>query len=110
MVLLLLTGAVRPLEGAATPRRLGSRRGTVTKWSQIKEDGDKLSGAGCNAESSITPVVRLDGAGTTHIFKKYLSLISNATFPDEKEANQTWNGTSEGTLKLAESRERHPAG
>jgi ABC-type phosphate transport system substrate-binding protein len=76
----------------------GIFRGTITKWSQIKEDGDKLSGAGCNAESAITPVVRLDGAGTTHIFKKYLSLISNATFSDEKESNQTWNGTSEGTL------------
>ncbi len=76
----------------------GIFRGTITKWSQIKEDGDTLSGAGCNAESAITPVVRLDGAGTTHIFKKYLSLISNATFTDEKESNQTWNGTSEGTL------------
>jgi ABC-type phosphate transport system substrate-binding protein len=76
----------------------GIFRGTITKWSQIKEDGDTLSGAGCNAESAIIPVVRLDGAGTTHIFKKYLSLISNATFQDEKEANQTWNGTSEGTL------------
>lgn len=76
----------------------GIFRGTITKWSQIKEDGDTLSGVGCNAESSIIPVVRLDGAGTTHIFKKYLSLISNGTFLDEKEANQTWNGTSEGTL------------
>jgi ABC-type phosphate transport system substrate-binding protein len=76
----------------------GIFRGTINKWSQITEDGDKLSGTGCNAASAITPVVRLDGAGTTHIFKKYLSLISNASFVDEKEANQTWNGTSEGTL------------
>ncbi len=76
----------------------GIFRGTITKWSQIKEDGDTLSGAGCNAESAIVPVVRLDGAGTTHIFKKYLSLISNATFLDEKEGNQTWDSTSEGIL------------
>jgi ABC-type phosphate transport system substrate-binding protein len=76
----------------------GIFRGTISKWSQIKEDGDTLSGAGCNAESSIIPVVRLDGAGTTHIFKRYLGLISNGTFQDEKEANQTWKGTSEGLL------------
>jgi ABC-type phosphate transport system substrate-binding protein len=76
----------------------GIFRGSITRWSQITEDGDKLSGAGCNAESAIIPVVRLDGAGTTHIFKKYLSLINGATFQDEKEASQTWNGTSEGLL------------
>jgi ABC-type phosphate transport system substrate-binding protein len=73
-------------------------RGTLTKWSQLKEDGDALSGAGCNAESTIQPIVRKDGAGTTHIFKKYLSLISGATFVDQKEANRTWNEVSEGTL------------
>jgi ABC-type phosphate transport system substrate-binding protein len=73
-------------------------RGTITTWNQITDDGDALSGAGCNASSAITPVVRLDGAGTTHIFKKYLSLINEAVFTDEKEGSQTWNSTSEGTL------------
>jgi ABC-type phosphate transport system substrate-binding protein len=73
-------------------------RGTITTWNQITDDGDALSGSGCNASSAITPVVRLDGAGTTHIFKKYLSLINEATFTDEKEGSQTWNSTSEGTL------------
>src|SRR6201994_721691 len=73
-------------------------RGTLTKWSQLKEDGDALSGAGCNPDSTIQPIVRKDGAGTTHIFKKYLSLISGATFVDQKEANRTWNEVSEGTL------------
>jgi ABC-type phosphate transport system substrate-binding protein len=76
----------------------GIFRGTITKWSQITADGDKLSGAGCNPESAIQPVVRLDGAGTTHIFKRYLSLINGASFTDEKEASQTWTGTSEGLL------------
>jgi ABC-type phosphate transport system substrate-binding protein len=73
-------------------------RGTITTWNQITDDGDALSGAGCNAATAITPVVRLDGAGTTHIFKKYLSLINEASFTDEKEGSQTWNSTSEGTL------------
>jgi ABC-type phosphate transport system substrate-binding protein len=76
----------------------GIFRGTITKWSQITEDGDTLSGAGCTATSPIIPVVRLDGAGTTHIFKKYLGQINAATFPDEKEASETWNNISEGTL------------
>jgi ABC-type phosphate transport system substrate-binding protein len=76
----------------------GIFRGTITKWSQITEDGDALSGSGCVSSTAITPVVRLDGAGTTHIFKKYLSLINSSSFPDEKEGSQTWNSSSEGTL------------
>jgi ABC-type phosphate transport system substrate-binding protein len=76
----------------------GIFRGTITQWSQIKDGGDAISGAGCNAASPIIPVVRLDGAGTTHIFKKYLSLIGPSSFTDEKEASETWNATSEGTL------------
>jgi ABC-type phosphate transport system substrate-binding protein len=74
----------------------GIFRGTITKWSQIKEDGDTLSGAGCNPESTITPVVRLDQSGTTHIFKRYLGLISNASFTTEKEETKTWNQVAEG--------------
>jgi ABC-type phosphate transport system substrate-binding protein len=73
-------------------------RGTTTKWSEIKDGGDSISGTGCNAVSPIIPVVRLDGAGTTHIFKKYLSLIDPSTFTDEKETAESWNATSEGTL------------
>ncbi len=75
----------------------GIFRGTITKWSQIKEDGDTLSGAGCNPESTIIPVARLDQSGTTHIFKRYLGLISNASFLTEKEATKTWNEVAEGT-------------
>jgi ABC-type phosphate transport system substrate-binding protein len=51
--------------------------GTVTKWSQITEDGDKLSGSGCGAETAITPVVRVDQSGTTHIFKRFLGVINS---------------------------------
>jgi ABC-type phosphate transport system substrate-binding protein len=76
----------------------GIFRGTIKTWNQITDDGDVLSGAGCNAATAITPVVRLDGAGTTHIFKKYLGLTNNASFTDEKEGSQTWESVSEGTL------------
>ena len=76
----------------------GIFRGSITTWNQITDDGDKLVGASCNASSPIIPVVRKDGAGTTHIFKKYLSLINKSTFIDEKEASETWDNVSEGTL------------
>jgi len=72
-------------------------KGDIKEWGEIKDDGDTITGTGC-ATAAIQPVVRLDGAGTTHIFKKYLSLIDEGTFTDEKEATETWNGTSEGTL------------
>lgn len=77
-------------------------RGTITKWSEITEGGDKLSGTGCNAETAITHVVRLDGSGTTHIFKKYLGLINKETFAttnvkNESTGNHTWDEISEGT-------------
>jgi ABC-type phosphate transport system substrate-binding protein len=75
----------------------GIYRGTITKWNEIKDGGDKLSGATCNAATPITPVVRFDGSGTTHIFKKYLSLINNAAFETEKAESKTWNEVSEGT-------------
>jgi ABC-type phosphate transport system substrate-binding protein len=76
----------------------GIFRGTITQWSQITDDGDQLVGATCNAASPIIPVVRKDGAGTTHIFKKYLNLINGATFTDEKSGSETWDNVSEGTL------------
>jgi ABC-type phosphate transport system substrate-binding protein len=77
-------------------------RGSITKWSEINENGDKLSGTGCNAETEITHVVRLDGSGTTHIFKKYLGLINKATFAttnvkNESVGNRTWNEIAEGS-------------
>jgi ABC-type phosphate transport system substrate-binding protein len=77
----------------------GIFRGTITKWSQLTGvDGNALSGSGCNAEAPIVPVVRKDQSGTTHIFKKYLSLINGTTFLTEapKEQNKTWTEVSEG--------------
>jgi ABC-type phosphate transport system substrate-binding protein len=77
----------------------GIFRGTITKWSQIIEDGDTLSGAGCTPTQTITPIVRKDQSGTTHIFKKYLDQINPSTFLTEspKEQNKTWTEVSEGT-------------
>jgi len=76
----------------------GIFRGTIKKWSELKIDGDTVSGAGCNPETPIVPVVRRDQSGTTHIFKKYLSLIFGGTFLTEapKEQNKTWTEVSEG--------------
>jgi ABC-type phosphate transport system substrate-binding protein len=75
-------------------------RGVITKWSEITDSEDKLlaeKGKTCNPETTITPVVRPDEAGTTHIFKKYLDLINKGAFETEKAESKTWTEISEGT-------------
>lgn len=66
----------------------------ITKWSELTENGDTLSGTGCNAESTINRVVREDESGTTSIFKKYLALINGE---DDIVGELGWRGISEGT-------------
>jgi ABC-type phosphate transport system substrate-binding protein len=75
----------------------GIYRGTITKWSEITDDGDKLNGKTCNAGTLIKPIAREDGSGTTHIFKKYLNLINIVAFETEKAETKNWNEVSEGT-------------
>jgi ABC-type phosphate transport system substrate-binding protein len=69
-------------------------RGEITKWSEITDNGDKLSGTGCTPESTITRIVRQDQSGTTSILKKYLALIN-----PEKNVIGTdgWREISEGS-------------
>lgn len=74
----------------------GIYRGTINKWSEITDGGDKLSGAGCNPETQIQRVVRFDQSGTTHIFKKYLSLIFAGKFETEKGEEKSWSEVDEG--------------
>lgn len=69
--------------------------GSITEWSQITEDGDKLSGESCTPATEITRVVRPDSAGTTHILKKYLYLINTADFSTSL-GSENWNQLSEG--------------
>jgi ABC-type phosphate transport system substrate-binding protein len=77
-------------------------RGTIKKWSEITDDEDTLSGPGCNATSTIKPVVRSDRAGTTRILKKYLGLINSAWEPiAEGPENTTWPATVEVTRAAA---------
>jgi ABC-type phosphate transport system substrate-binding protein len=57
--------------------------GTITKWSQITENGDALSGAGCVPTEEIQRVVRLDKSGTTHVFKEGLAQMSENTKLEE---------------------------
>jgi ABC-type phosphate transport system substrate-binding protein len=71
--------------------------GAISKWSEITEEGDKLSGAGCEPATPITRVARLDGSGTTHVFKKYLDLINGEKFETEKGELKNWQEISEGT-------------
>jgi ABC-type phosphate transport system substrate-binding protein len=71
--------------------------GTITEWSQIKDDGDALSGGSCNPNAEITRVVRPDSSGATHILKQYLNLI-NGNALTTPSGSETWAELSEGTL------------
>jgi len=73
-------------------------KGEINNWSEIKDDGDAVSGAGCVATTPITRLVRLDQSGTTHILKKYLNLIYSEPQATEAHGTQTWNQLSEGEL------------
>jgi ABC-type phosphate transport system substrate-binding protein len=80
----------------ANPTLEGIYHGTITKWSQIKDGGDAISGSGCNAEAAITRVVPKGQAGTTHILKRYLGLINGGLIESEKGASKTWDELAEG--------------
>ncbi|HEV7528373.1 MAG TPA: substrate-binding domain-containing protein [Solirubrobacteraceae bacterium] len=83
-------------------------RGTLTKWSEIKAAGDKLTCTGGKAEeeSSIIPVVRKDQSGTSHIFKTFLAAINKTSFTAEAfpvgcpsalpEETKTWAQMDQG--------------
>lgn len=69
---------------------------TISKWSEITDGADTLSGAGCNASTAITRIVRKDASGPGHFLKKYLGLINKAPFETEKGETKTWDEVSEG--------------
>jgi ABC-type phosphate transport system substrate-binding protein len=72
--------------------------GTITKWNEIKDDGDKLTcGSKADEESKITVIVRFDQSGTTHIFKRYLFLQEPAALAFEGPETITWGEASEGS-------------
>jgi ABC-type phosphate transport system substrate-binding protein len=70
--------------------------GTINTWGEITDSGDTLSPAGCNSDS-ITRVVRLDSAGSTHVLKKYLDLINSSKFETEAATTESWGEIAEGT-------------
>jgi ABC-type phosphate transport system substrate-binding protein len=72
-------------------------KGELTEWSQIKDDGDTVSGGSCNPNTEITRVVRPDSGGSTHIFKQYLGLIDSSPLTT-KSGSETWVELSEGSL------------
>ena len=75
-------------------------QGRLTKWSELEAvegAGNKLEGAECDKEAAITPVVRKDGSGTTHIFKRFLGEIFTGTMAAEGGINATWGELAEGS-------------
>jgi ABC-type phosphate transport system substrate-binding protein len=80
-------------------------RGVDTKWTQVKDGGDKL--VGCTKavqETAIKRVVREDGSGTTATFKKSLELINGK---GEAEAGKVCNDAK--TLTWLQCAEEPPA-
>ncbi len=70
---------------------------TITKWSQIKDDGDALQCASkADEESAITRVVRKEGSGTTAITKKYFYQINQKGV----DGARTWNNLAEENKNL----------
>jgi ABC-type phosphate transport system substrate-binding protein len=69
---------------------------TITKWSEIKDEGDELLPAGCEGTAAITRVVRKEGSGTTAIMKKFLYQINDEKVDGEK----TWNNLAEENKNL----------
>jgi ABC-type phosphate transport system substrate-binding protein len=79
----------------------GIYKGSITTWKQIEEvegAGNELIGASCVKTTPITPIVRLDGSGTTHIFKKFLNLSNGSLLPSEDAKEHTWAELGEGSL------------
>jgi ABC-type phosphate transport system substrate-binding protein len=72
--------------------------GSVKTWNQITEAGDQLvqvaGGPTCDKEAAITPVVRKDASGTTHIFKRFLNWTDSSALKT-KSGEKTWNELSE---------------
>ncbi len=69
---------------------------TITKWSEIKDEGDALLPTGCEGTTPITRVVRKEGSGTTAITKKFLYQINDEKVDGEK----TWNNLAEENKNL----------
>jgi ABC-type phosphate transport system substrate-binding protein len=70
-------------------------------WKEVAEQegaGNSITGAGCNLETPVIPVVRKDGSGTTHIFKKFLGLSDGGKFASEDAKEHTWAELAEGSL------------
>jgi ABC-type phosphate transport system substrate-binding protein len=69
---------------------------TITKWSEIKDDGDALLPAGCAGTAPITRVVRKEGSGTTAITKKFLYQVNDGAV----DGTKTWNNLAEENKNL----------
>jgi ABC-type phosphate transport system substrate-binding protein len=75
-------------------------RRQTTKWSKIKDGGDKIiTCSKAASETEITRVVREDGSGTTATFKKSLELINGK---GTAEAGKVCDAAKETWLECAE--------
>jgi ABC-type phosphate transport system substrate-binding protein len=67
--------------------------GAIKTFGGLTAGGDKVT---C-PEATLTPVVRQDQSGTTHIFKRFLNLVDGEALETAK-GPKTWGELSEGSL------------
>jgi ABC-type phosphate transport system substrate-binding protein len=72
-----------------------------TETAQNPGNKDAITGSGC-LTATIKHVVRFDQSGTTHVFKKYLGLITTEKVPFENNKKEAvgsvdWDETAEGS-------------
>jgi ABC-type phosphate transport system substrate-binding protein len=72
--------------------------GTETSWSAIRDSKEKVKGKKGACNVPIKRVVRLEGSGTTSIFKKYLNLQESNEFNVEGLGNTTWKKLAESSV------------
>jgi ABC-type phosphate transport system substrate-binding protein len=72
--------------------------GTLTSWSAIKDAKEKLKGKKGACNPPIKRVARLEGSGTTSIFKKYLNLQEPNEFAVEGVGSTTWKKLAESSV------------
>jgi ABC-type phosphate transport system substrate-binding protein len=74
--------------------------GTETSWTAIRDSKEKVKGKKGACNQPIKRVVRLEGSGTTSIFKKYMNLQEPNEFNVEGIGNTTWKKLAESNVNI----------
>ena len=96
----------------AAAGRIGLNQAMIEKiyksgatWKEVAEEEGPQNeitneGGTCDLTQAVTPVVRFDGSGTTHIFKEQLFKNDGGKLADETGGEHTWAELAEGTSSV----------